>query len=166
MEKSLLTSNSVEWYTPFDLLAEIDAFLGVIDLDPCADPGHRVPARQHESEDGLGLVWRGRVFVNPPYGRQIGLWVAKACTDPVDELILLVPGRFDARWFRPLHQQTICWMYGRLKFSEAKTSAPFPTVLAYRGPRRDAFGAAFAHRGHIAQPAPAASEARQLVLIA
>ena len=30
------------------------------------------------ADDGLSLAWHGVVFVNPPYGRSIGLWVAKA----------------------------------------------------------------------------------------
>lgn len=167
MRRELLTSNSVEWYTPFDLLAEIERFFGVIDLDPCADPGHRVPARQHESEDGLGIPWQGRVFVNPPYGRGIGKWIEKALAEPLDELIGLVPGRFGAKWFRPLHQQTICWMYGRLKFSEANSSAPFDTVLFYRGARREEFERAFAHLGEVRQPKTIPIEpVRQLTLIA
>jgi hypothetical protein len=31
-----------------------------------------------EVDNGLVLPWHGRVFVNPPYGREIRLWVQKA----------------------------------------------------------------------------------------
>lgn len=133
------SSQSVEWNTPLDLLEEIRKFLGGIDLDP-ALPG---------LENGLTYPWTGKVYLNPPYGRQIGKWVHKWLTDPLEEGFLLVPGRFDTLWFRPLYQLTICWMYGRLKFSGVANSAPFPTVLVYRGPRAQEFRLAFSHRGHI-----------------
>jgi hypothetical protein len=31
-----------------------------------------------QADNGLALPWHGRVFVNPPYGREIRLWVQKA----------------------------------------------------------------------------------------
>ena len=42
---------------------------GVIDLDPCADPERRVPARRHFTlaDDGLSEPWHGTVWLNPPY---------------------------------------------------------------------------------------------------
>jgi hypothetical protein len=87
--------------------------------------------------------------VNPPYGRVIGSWVGKALTDPVDELVLLVPARTDARWFVPLFEHAICFLRGRLRFSGSLSNAPFPSALVYRGPRQEAFVGAFRHRGAI-----------------
>ncbi len=166
--KAQLTSNSIEWYTPPDLAQEIAAFFGGIDLDPCADPGHHIPALRHETENGLGITWRGRVFVNPPYGKGLQHWVDKALSDPVDEVILLLPARVDTRWFQPIWQHTICFFRGRLVFKNplCNANAPFPCVLVYRGPRGDAFRAAFSHRGHVVvneSPAPAAYQLPLLV---
>jgi hypothetical protein len=53
----------------------IDA-LGPFDLDPC--PPKERPwdtARRHftEADDGLSRPWKGRVWLNPPYGPQTRL---------------------------------------------------------------------------------------------
>ena len=56
------------WLTPRHVL---DA-LGAFDLDPCAAPEPRPwqTAATHlvEAQDGLTAPWRGRVWLNPPYG--------------------------------------------------------------------------------------------------
>lgn len=144
LAKSLTTSASDRWFTPPDLLAEIRAFLGGTFFDPCPprEAGERI-------ESGLWLPWRGCVFVNPPYGRVIGRWIVKAMTEPVDELVLLVPARTDAAWFQSCFEHTICFVRGRLRFSGATENAPFPSALVYRGPRPQAFAEAFAHRGSV-----------------
>ena len=145
--RALTTSASDRWFTPPDLLAEIRAFLGEY-TDPCPPslPGQPI-------ESGLWQRWEGRIFVNPPYGRVIGRWVVKAMTEPVDELILLVPARTDAAWFQSLFDHTICFVRGRLRFSGARDNAPFPSALVYRGPRPQDFAAAFAHRGSVVMKA-------------
>lgn len=141
--KALDTSASDRWFTPPDLLAEIRAFLGDY-YDPC-------PARREGEriESGLWMAWPPVVYCNPPYGRAIGPWIVKAMTEPVDELILLVPARTDTAWFQSLYQHPICFIRGRLRFANVRNNAPFPSVLVYRGPRIEAFRTAFAHRGPI-----------------
>lgn len=143
MQTALTTSASDRWFTPQDLLTEIRAFLGYY-YDPCPAKlaGERI-------DTGLWQVWRGAVFVNPPYGRIIGRWVVKAMTDPVDELLLLVPARTDTAWFQSLYDHPICFIRGRLRFSGSKDNAPFPSALIYRGPRPAEFRTAFRHRGPI-----------------
>jgi len=57
-------------YTPDWVLAIAKRALGgIIDLDPCADPKRRVPARRHFTlvDDGLSEPWYGTVWLNPPY---------------------------------------------------------------------------------------------------
>lgn len=57
------------WLTP-PLIPEA---LGHFDLDPCGAPGHDLAARTYlleNDEDGLALPWVGRVWMNPPYGRE------------------------------------------------------------------------------------------------
>lgn len=146
---ALMASESPEWYTPPDLMEEIRAFLGEIDLDPCP-PAHKVENRP----DGLALTWKGRVFCNPPYGDGIGDWVNKAveagAAKRVTEAIFLVPARTDTDWFVPLWDWAICFIHGRLKFSRPDGTlgtSTFPSVLAYFGPREREFAAALAHRG-------------------
>ena len=70
------TLNNCEWLTP----PEIIQALGLFDLDPCS-PINRPwnTAEQHYTieEDGLSKEWYGRVWCNPPYGRQTFRWVNK-----------------------------------------------------------------------------------------
>lgn len=66
------------WLTPPGIIRA----LGPFDLDPCAapDPKPWATARTHytwPTQDGLLLPWHGRVWLNPPYGRALGAWLAK-----------------------------------------------------------------------------------------
>ncbi|HET9111669.1 MAG TPA: hypothetical protein VFN78_12650 [Ktedonobacterales bacterium] len=95
------------------------------------------------------------MFCNPPNGRSIGAWTRKALTEPVTEILLLVPARTEAAWFQPLFDQSVLFIRGRLRFSGSVSNAPFPSALVYRGPRPDAFAEAFGDLGRIARCAPA-----------
>lgn len=64
------------WLTPLDVIRA----LGDFDLDPCGAPGH--PTADHiylleNGDDGLRDDWFGRVWLNPPYGRTMRVWVEK-----------------------------------------------------------------------------------------
>jgi hypothetical protein len=65
-----------EWLTPPEILAALGAF----DLDPCAPfcPPWRTAVRQyHKEQDGLAQPWHGRVWLNPPFGREADAWMEK-----------------------------------------------------------------------------------------
>lgn len=155
----LYSSATPQWYTPPKLARAIADFLGGIDLDPCAEPAKAIPATTHyvaPEQDGLALPWQlkpmetTRVFVNPPYGRTIGQWTAKALAHHRShcETIMLLPARTDTAWFAPiLRECPVCFLAGRLKFSGAANSAPFPSVLAYYGLRNEEFSVAFRQCG-------------------
>lgn len=88
---------SAEWWTPphvFDALG-----LGY-DLDPCAPRGGVpwIPATGHYSveDDGLGQRWEGRVWLNPPYGRETPQWVDRLISH--GDGVALVFARVDAKW--------------------------------------------------------------------
>lgn len=64
------------WLTPMWVINA----LGKFDLDPCGAPGHKTAETVYTPEthgDGLGRVWFGRVWLNPPYGSQSGAWLSK-----------------------------------------------------------------------------------------
>lgn len=102
-------SLSVEWYTPPEVfaegleLADVEAF----DLDPCTS--ERSPiwplVRDHYvlTDNGLRRPWFGRIYCNPPYGRTIGLWIAKAIAEVQDGratvVCMLVPAKTDTAWW-------------------------------------------------------------------
>jgi hypothetical protein len=146
------SSETAEHYTPKDFLEVVyRVFGGYPDLDPCSnsDDTPNVAAHVHYSEqdDGLSRPWRGRVFMNPPYGREIGAWVEKLRREwargEVIELIALLPARTDTAWFEALTADTddlvICFLGGRLTFIGNEDPAPFPSMAAYIGPNHDEF---------------------------
>ena len=76
--------------------------------------------------------------MNPPYGRQIGRWLAKAYRSSRDgpTVVCLVPARKDTAWWDDFAMRgEPRLLRGRLKFVGGKHSAPFPSaVVVFRPP--------------------------------
>ena len=73
---NLNTKNNGEWLTP----PEIIKALGTFDLDPCAPinrPWDMADNHFTINDDGLNKDWLGRVWCNPPYGRETFNWLNK-----------------------------------------------------------------------------------------
>lgn len=120
------SSKTDDWSTPVDFVAKYGAF----DLDPCADVTNtQAPIFFTKKENGLTKKWFGRVWMNPPYGREIGKWVKKAYESEC-EVVCLLPARTDTRWFHDYCLKgEITFIKGRLKFGSSKNSAPFPSMV-------------------------------------
>lgn len=74
----MFSSKSDLWSTPQELFDELDAEFG-FNLDACALPENaKCDVYYTPEQDGLFQLWHGTVWCNPPYGREIGKWVAKA----------------------------------------------------------------------------------------
>ena len=153
-------SKSAEHYTPPEIIKLVLGFWGVekVDLDPCSNSWEnpQFPAREVFTKEDCGLAHRweaNTLFMNPPYGREIGYWSAKLTDEyklgRVKEAIALVPGRIDTRWFGLFYGYTACFITGRLKFVNNSDPAPFPSVLFYLGEREDAFAEHFSSVGKI-----------------
>lgn len=87
-----------EWLTPPEILAK----LGRFDLDPCAPALDRRPwstADRHftAEDDGLSLQWNGRVWMNPPFGREAVKWLRKMAQH--GNGIALIPARTETAMF-------------------------------------------------------------------
>lgn len=151
------SSETAEHYTPKSILDAVVACMGAIDLDPCSNPGKaNVPARTRyrPPDDGLSKTWRGRVFMNPPYGKDIRLWVEKLRAEHVEartvtQAIALVPSRTDTEWFRMLRDYPVCFIAGRLTFVGNADPAPFPSAVFYLGDGLGSFTSAFGSLGDI-----------------
>ena len=69
-------STKVEWLTPPELVIK----LGKFDLDPCSPinaPFLHATINYTISDDGLVKDWFGRVYLNPPHGRGMEIWLEK-----------------------------------------------------------------------------------------
>lgn len=123
------------WLTPPALLH----MLGPFDLDPCACPEPRPwpTANRHIClpDDGLSANWRGRVWLNPPYGEHTGAWLEKMAD--YKKGLALVFARTDTemwhRWVWPL-AHSILFLAGRLNFyfpsgARSKINSGGPSAL-------------------------------------
>lgn len=139
----LMSSKSNEWATPqqwFDYLNLEFKFT----LDPCADRNNAKCKRFFSVEDdGLSKSWaRERVFMNPPYGRQICKWMKKAFNECINNhalVVCLVPARVDTVWWHEYATKAsdIRFPMGRLKFGNASAPAPFPVAIVIFRPKVD-----------------------------
>lgn len=155
----LMTSKNAKERTPAIIIERAIQTMGAIDLDPCSDKptgdGPNVPAAAHytEADDGLSLPWHGRVYMNPPYGRQIGAWVGKLVSEynagNVEQAVALLPARTDTRWMALLREYPRCYIRGRLKFGDHTSSAPFPSAVVFLGLGHHSFVKAFGDIGDI-----------------
>ena len=128
------SSRSDEWPTDPVFMAALAARFGGFDLDPCATAENaKAPRYFTRADDGLAQEWRGRVYMNPPYGRTIGLWMAKAweASQTTAELVVcLVPARTDTAWWHDCAARgEVEFLRGRLRFVGSASSAPFPSAL-------------------------------------
>lgn len=133
------SSATPEWHTPPHILSRVIEVFGAIDLDPCSN-SHETPnvsaAMHYTFEDnGLHQQWYGRVYMNPPYGDEIGEWVGRLAqayeTKEITAGIALLPARTDTVWFRKFKDHPRCFLWGRLKFSGAENSAPYRFIDGY-----------------------------------
>jgi len=139
INKGIMSSNTPEWATPFwlfDVLHEIFHFT----LDPCATHENAKCAKHYTQEDdGLRQSWKGeKVFMNPPYGREITRWVKKSLAQYMENgvcTVALLPARTDTNWFHGYvyHYSKLLFLKGRLKFGDGNGSAPFPSMIAVYG---------------------------------
>ena len=122
-----------------ELLAALHTVFGRFDLDPCAPRSSRtrVRARRHltAEDDGLSAPWHGVVFVNPPYGRTLGVWVAKARREVelghARTVVALLPARPDTTYWHEhvAGRAVVYFLKGRLRFGSGDQAAPFPSAL-------------------------------------
>jgi hypothetical protein len=122
MNRVLFKSETGSWETPDKLYAALHSEFSFT-LDPCP----------FGASDGLSRSWRTeRVYCNPPYGRGVSNWLAKA--GEADVAVFLLPSRTDTKWWHEyaMRADEIRFIKGRLHFHQpnGKTGpAPFPSVI-------------------------------------
>ncbi len=136
------SSKTNEWATPQDFYDRCHAEFQFT-LDPCSTATNaKCPKRYTLEDDGLAQDWgHERVWMNPPYGREIGHWMRKAwLSSQAGALVVcLVPARTDTRWWHDYAiKGEIRFVRGRLKFGGARWNAPFPVALVIMRPPNNA----------------------------
>lgn len=117
------SSLRLDWQTPLSVYEQLNQEFH-FDFDPCP------PSPDF---DGLSVSWGRSNFVNPPYGREIGKWLAKGYSEYLlgKTVVFLIPSRTDTAWWHDYCMQSdeIRFVRGRIKFDGAKWNAPFPSAV-------------------------------------
>lgn len=127
-----------ERYTPACYLDAARAVLGTIDLDPASSEvaQRTVKARKFFTveDDGLQQQWHGRIWLNPPYHRELApLFIEKLLLEldcgNVAAAIMLTNNSTDTEWFRAAADacSAICFTDGRIKFQTRLGEPLLPT---------------------------------------
>lgn len=139
----LMSSQDQTWSTPQWLFDQLDTEFSFT-LDVCAQPCNAKCVKFYPPElDGLSQIWRGRCWMNPPYGRYIGQWVQKAYESSLAgaTVVCLLPARVDTKWFHVWCLKGECrWIKGRLKFGVSQNSATFPSFVCIFRPQEPRHG--------------------------
>jgi phage N-6-adenine-methyltransferase len=146
----------IEWATPGILFEALDREFHFT-LDPCATPQNSKCARFFTAvQDGLKQSWtRETVFMNPPYGRVIAAWVKKAfdSANAGATVVCLLPARTDTIWWHTFVMRgEIRFVRGRLRFGDARASAPFPSAIVIFRPSQFNPPDRTMEKGPMAQP--------------
>lgn len=119
--KVIFSSAHDNWSTPKEVYDALNREFN-FDYDPCPIGG----------SNGLSNDWLSSNYVNPPYS-EISAW-ARKCYEEYQKgktVVMLIPSRTDTRYWHDyiMKATEIRFIKGRLKFGNAKNSAPFPSCV-------------------------------------
>lgn len=162
---ALLSSESNEWYTPSQYVEAARELMGGIDVDPASNAfaNEKVQAATYYDieTNGLNQQWIGRVWLNPPYGRDGGdsnqeIWtrqlIEQFAFGFVTEAVLLVNANTEAKWFQPLYSHPICFTDHRIRFYTREGVPTQPTqgnAFIYFGSNIEKFAEIFSQFGPV-----------------
>ncbi|MFU0834105.1 MAG: phage N-6-adenine-methyltransferase [Lactiplantibacillus plantarum] len=149
INEALFTSNKEDWETPQDFYDRLNTkYHFEWDL-AASDDNAKCSCYFTRDDNSLEQDWEGlsgNLFLNPPYGRELKLWVKKAATTGLKDkqnLVMLIPSRTDTSYWHDyiFNHAEIKFLRGRLKFEVdgvSGDSAPFPSaVVIYTGDGND-----------------------------
>jgi hypothetical protein len=161
------SSEHNEWYTPAKYIEAVREVLGDIDLDPASSAQANAVVRATEIftqfDDGLTREWRGRFFMNPPYGRTpehrslaaafCNKALAEFAAGNVEAGIILVNSLHSQTWQAPLYDHAVCFVDHRIHFVSAdgeENEAPtFQNIFVYLGSNLPKFADVFSRLGYV-----------------
>lgn len=130
-----------DWITPQWILDALGGWQD-FELDPCAaieQPWPTAKTMWTIRYNGLVHKWRGRVWLNPPYGRQAAVWLQRLLAHGTGTA--LVFARTETAMFHDLvcpHASALLFLRGRIRFcrpdgSPGRWTGGGPSVLVAYG---------------------------------
>jgi phage N-6-adenine-methyltransferase len=151
-----------EWYTPGEYVQLARQVMGGIDLDPasCELAQRTVDAAKFYSieDDGLRQEWCGKIWMNPPYSKDLCALFINKLIDEIDygrvkQACVLVNNATETGWCQRLLEvaEAVCFVAGRIrfvdKFGKPANSPLQGQLVAYYGSDADLFASTFARVG-------------------
>jgi len=156
-------SGNNEWYTPSDYIELARRVMGAIDTDPATSliANKRIMAETiYTAEDnGLTKVWRGRVWMNPPYATPLISMFSEAVSakyedGEIEQACVLVNNATETAWFQRMLKaaDAVCFPKGRIRFidPDGNVSSFSPLqgqAVIYFGSNTGAFVTEFSKKG-------------------
>lgn len=154
-----------EWYTPPEHIKIVKKLLKRIDVDPCsiAVAQKWIKAKKYyaKSDNGLSKEWKGKLWMNPPFGAAIKYWIAKALEEyevgNITEGVILTRTAVGSRWYNELNEQFVkCEVFERIQYLSndlIPIRAPIHgSTFFYLGERHDEFYKVFSKIGVVSVP--------------
>lgn len=125
-----------EYRTPLELYKDLDdEFHFTLDVAATKENA-KCKTFFTKNENGLLQPWKGCVWMNPPYGREVKHWVAKAfrSRNVCDVIVGLLPASTGTQWFHSYiyRKAAVRFLKGRLSFKgdrEQTGQAPFNSMV-------------------------------------
>lgn len=150
-------SGENEWYTPQNYIDAARLAMGGIDLDPASSKAANAIVGAAEfftaDDDGLKQNWSGRVWMNPPYSKDlIGQFAEKMAesveSGSVTAACVIVNNATETKWFQRMASvsSAICFLSGRVRFwsTERESATPLQgQAVLYAGKDSKTFLKAF-----------------------
>src|SRR3990172_6378709 len=120
-----------DWETPDSIFAPLNEEFSFT-LDVCATKANAKCSHYFtEVDNALNKQWRGRCWMNPPFGTQ-GKWVKKAFEESQRgaTIVCLLPSRTNTSWWHDYCMKgEIRFIRGRPRFKGAKHGLPQPLAI-------------------------------------
>jgi ParB family chromosome partitioning protein len=152
----LAQSDQNDWRTPRKFLGAARAVMGAIDLDPASSAAANETVRAERfytvADNGLVQPWKGRVWLNPPYGGDARLFIERLISEyevgnVTEACALLNSHPTETKWFQQLFDYTVCFIEGRIDFGgpsrDVSTTSTHGSAICYLGPEIERFVTVF-----------------------
>jgi hypothetical protein len=156
------TCQSRVWLTPETILVPLRQYFAPmgIELDPATESHNPTRALRFftPEDDGLSQPWSGNVYLNPPYGREIRLWMEKLHREVeagAHVVALLPTTRSETAYWQEhvLNKRltAVCYVRKRIRFlrpsGKPAGSNPYGSLLVVYNGQAKRFDRCFAHLG-------------------